>query len=312
MKITNYFKISGFVLLVAIVVTSCTKDFEEINTNPNGPVTVPAGLLTTRLVNQTMDQLLSTFVGGDMGHCWAQQWSKVQYNDEERYTPRGSVINGVWNTFYAGSGTSALTMYNLAKAEDNKNLMGVALVMHAYAFGILTDVFGDVPYSEALQATGGINNPVYDTQESIYAALLDSLDAADSYLSADGGEITASSDILYGGDYMGWKKFANSLKFRMLMRISGVQNVSADLSALMSKPMFTSLDDEAKLVYLSARPSVNPQYNTIVFGNRAEFKTCEVMVEYLRDRNDPRLTVYVGENADGILRGKPAGWKSVV
>ena len=311
MKLTNYFIKPVFILLVAIAVTGCTENFEEINDNPNGPTSVPAGLMTTNMVQITMNQLLSTFVGGDMGHCWAQQWSKVQYNDEERYTPRGSVINGYWTTMYSGTGTDAVSMYNLAKSEGNQNLMGVALVMHAYAYAALTDVFGDIPYSEALQAESGINTPIYDTQEAVYDALLDSLDAANGYLSAAGGEISASSDILYGGDYMGWKKFANSLKFRMLMRISSKRDVSADLTALMSRNTFTSMDDEAKLVYLSARPSVNPQYNTIVFGNRAEFKVCEVMVSYLEDRNDPRLSAYVGLNADGVYRGKPAGLKNL-
>ncbi len=307
MKITNYFKSSVFVLLIAIVITSCTENFEEINTDPNGPSEVPAGLMTTTMVNETMSSLLNTFVGGDMGHCWAQQWSKVQYNDEERYTPRGSVLDGIWNDYYAGTGTNAVTMYNLAKGEGNQNLMGVALVMHVYTFSVLTDMFGDIPYSEALKAKEGINTPVYDTQESIYNALLDSLDAASSYLSSTGGEITATSDILYGGDYLGWEKFANSLKFRMLMRISSKRDVSADLTALMSKPMFTSNDDEAKVLFLEARPSTNPVYDNIVFGNRGEFKMCEVFVNHLNDTGDPRLDVYVAENADGDLRGKPAG-----
>ena len=307
MRIDNYFIKPLLVLLIAILPISCTDNFEEININPNGPTEIPAGLMTTSLVNQTMNLVLSVTIGGDMGHCWAQHWSKVIVNDEERYIPRGTAIERVWSTLYTESGTSALTMYNLARTENNRNLMGVALVMHAYAFGVLTDVFGDIPYSEALRAEAGLNSPVYDTQESIYNALLDSLDKADSYLMADGGEINPTSDILYGGDYLGWKKFANSLKFRMLMRISSKRDVSAELTALLNRTMFTGNNDEAKLVYLAGRPSVNPIWDQVVFRNRQEYRLCEKMIEYLRDRNDPRLGAYAEKNEAGDYRGKPSG-----
>lgn len=305
------FKYSFLVLLVAIVITSCTKNFEEINTNNNGPVTVPAGLLTSSILERTMDRMLSSFVGGDMGQCWAQQWGKVQYNDEARYIPRGSVLGIIWDDLYAGTLTDVQAMYDLAKGEGNDNLMGVSLVMHAYTFGVLTDMYGDIPYSEAISANAGINSPAYDSQESIYNALLDSLDRAVVLLSSS-DEITAGSDIMYSGSSANWQKFANSLKFRMLMRISGAQNVSADLQALVNGGnMFGSNADEAKLVYLESNPNANPQWNTIVFGTREEFKIGATMVDKLIADGDPRLAVYAEVNDAGIYRGKVAGFANV-
>ena len=302
-----------FTLAVGLVLfMGCDKDFEEINNNPNDPIAVPSGLLTADVVFNAGNTLYSTFVGGDMGSCWAQHWGKVQYNDEERYQPRGSVIEvTVWKTIYEDVISDAKTMQTLAEEEGNDNMKGVALVMQAYGYSLLTDVFGSIPFSEAIRADEGIFSPKYDTQEEVYTGILAMLDEANSLFSADGGTILANSDILYGGDYSKWQKFANSLKFRSLMRISGKVNVASQLQALTSQPMFSSNSDEAKLIYLANDPSANPIFETIVFGNRAEFKVNSVMVDMMAGINDPRLPIYAAPNEDGEIRGKPAGIENV-
>ena len=302
-----------FTLAVGLVLfMGCDKDFEEINNNPNDPIAVPSGLLTADVVFNAGNTLYSTFVGGDMGSCWAQHWGKVQYNDEERYQPRGSVIEvTVWKTIYEDVISDAKTMQTLAEEEGNDNMKGVALVMQAYGYSLLTDVFGSIPFSEAIKADEGIFSPKYDTQEEVYTGILAMLDEANSLFSADGGTILANSDILYGGNWSKWQKFANSLKFRSLMRISGKVNVASQLQALTSQPMFSSNSDEAKLIYLANDPSANPIFETIVFGNRAEFKVNSVMVDMMAGINDPRLPIYAAPNEDGEIRGKPAGIENV-
>ena len=193
-------------LLILFLVGACTDNFEEINTNPNGPVSVPSTLLIASIAEVTQDRMNSVFVGGDMGACWAQLWGKVQYNDEERYNPRGSVIDAIWQDFYARALKDASAMYNQAIVEENNNIQGIALVMSAYVYHILTDMYGDVPMKEALQAESGINNPSYTPQEEIYDSLFLMLDRANSLLSATGGTIGAESDIIYQGDWEGWTK----------------------------------------------------------------------------------------------------------
>ena len=84
--------------------------------------------------------------GGDMGMCWAQQVSKVQYNDEERYIPRRGAIDAIWSTLYASVISDAKSMYTLAEAEGNTNIMGISLVLQANAFQILTDLYGPIPF----------------------------------------------------------------------------------------------------------------------------------------------------------------------
>lgn len=137
------------IILSIIFTWACTNDFEEINQNPNGPTKVPAALLIPAQLERTQDELYSTFTGGDMGNCWAQLWSKVQYNDEARYNPRGSIINRIWNNFYAGSLMDGKVMLEIATEEGNENLQGVAKVLMTYNFSILTDMYGDIPFTDA-------------------------------------------------------------------------------------------------------------------------------------------------------------------
>lgn len=314
------FKILTILLFSILATVSCDNGFEELNTDPNNPVSVPSDLLIPGVVRSAMNRSYSTFVGGDMGACWAQHFSKVQYNDEERYQPRQGVITAVWDDFYAGINGSeistgvisdAVSMYNIAVTEENNNMQGVALTLQAYGFAFLTDVYGDIPFSEALKANEGIIAPVYDKQEDVYAGILTMLDNAIALLGTS-GSIDSTNDILYGGDASKWKKFATSLKFRVLMRASAKMDVSAQLQALKaSGNLFSSNDDEAKLVYLGADPSANPLYETIVFGTRGEWKVNSVMVDMLVTANDPRLSVYVGKNGAGAYRGKPSGYVNV-
>lgn len=302
----------SFILLGSLFVTSCDKGFEELNTNPNSPIVVPAHLLINDAVFNTTNIMYSTFVGGDMGSCWAQHWSKVQYNDEERYSPRNNVLETtIWKGLYEDVVAGGKSIERLAAGEENSSVQGVGLVLQAYGYSVLTDMFGDIPFSEATRADEGIFAPKYDSQQDVYTGILAMLDQANTLFAADNGTIPSTSDILYSGDVGKWRKFANSLKFRCLMRISGEVNVAAQLQELISRPMFSSNNDEAKLVYLGADPSANPIFETIVFGNRNEFKVNSVLVDMLTDLNDPRLEVYAQTNADGEYRGKPSGYANV-
>jgi len=299
-----------FSFIAALFLVSCDKDFEEINIDPNNPTSIPSHLLIPSSVRQFQNTNYSTFVGGELAG-WAQQLSKVQYNDQQRYVFRESVITSTWTNTYAISISDANQMYILAEAEENNNVMGVALVLQAYGYSVLTDIYGNIPFSEAMTADEGNFLPAYDSQEAVYTGVLSLLDQAMALLGT-GGTIDGISDILYHGDVQNWKRFAASLKFRSLMRVSGKMSVGSDLQALIgSGLLFDDNSQEAKLIYLSSAPSANPLYESIVFGTRGEYKLNEVMVDLLTNNNDPRLPVYVQKNGDGEYRGKPSGIEGV-
>jgi len=306
------FKIITILLFGLLVSVGCDSNFEEINTDPNNPVAVPSSLLIPGVVRSAQNSANSTFIGGDMGACWAQHYAKVQYNDEARYIPRQGTIAGVWDTWNAVVISDANSMHKIAVEEENNNMQAVALTLQAYGYAFLTDVYGDIPFTEAMKAdTEGIIAPAYDSQETVYTGVLAMLDNAIA-LFGTGGTIDGTNDILYGGDSGLWKKFASSLKFRMLMRASAKMSVGADLQALVSSGnLFSSNAEEAKLVYLSASPSANPLYESVVFGTRGEWKINETIVTHLDFESDPRLPVYAQVNDAGEIRGKPSGYTDV-
>lgn len=306
------FKIITILFFSLLVSVGCDSDFEEINQDPNNPLAVPSDLLIPGIIRAAQNRSYSTFTGGDMGACWSQQFAKVQYNDEARYIPRQGVITSVWNDFYSVVIADADAIYTIAASENNNNMMGVGLTLQAYGYSFLTDVYGAIPFSEAIKAgSEGIIAPKYDSQEEVYTGTLAMLDEAIA-LFGTGGAINGTNDILYGGDAGLWKKFASSLKFRMLMRASAKMSVGADLQALANAGnLFTSNAEDAKLVYLSANPSSNPLYESIVFGTRGEWKINEAIVDRLNADNDPRLSVYAGLNEDNEYRGKPSGYADV-
>ena len=306
-----------YILILIVFATSlqsCDK-FKDTNTNPNSPTDVNPDLLLNNVLyaitgdeatigNGTYDM----FVGGDMGGCWAQHWSKTQYNNEERFIPRGALIRGFWNTMYFRVLINADNMYKLSVTRDNKNLQGIAMVLKAYGFAMLTDCYGDIPFSEALQAEADVLKPKYDKQEDVYTGILKLLDDASGLLGA-GGDVPSASDFMYNGDVTKWKKFANSLKFRCLMRIVDKKpSVASQLQALAAaNGMFSSNSDEAKYSYVIATP--NPIYNTIIGSNRIEYRVGKPMVDKLSALNDPRLAVYASKApATNTYVGKPAGY----
>ena len=250
--------------VLMLINSGCTKDFEEINKNPNDPVISQAapGMLLTNVIESMTDRVHEIFLGHEMGSCWVQHMAKVQYPDEDRYVPRISVINNTWASFYASSGYDAQTLLNIAEATGNDSYKAVALILKSYITSVLTDEFGDVPYSEAWRGSDAtpILSPVYDTQESIYTALLDNLKTANELLTENSPDI--EGDILFDGDLMKWKKFANSLRLRLLMRRSDRVDPKSDMTTIFGNPatypVLESNSDNVALAYLGSAPNNHP------------------------------------------------------
>ena len=310
-------KIKYLFALVAIaqtlLITSCDSDFAETNTNTNDPSSVDANLLLAGTLRNTANNVQSIFLAGEAGSCWVQHLGKPVYNTNEMYVPRQNSIEALWNGMYSTVLKEADLMQDLAVTEGNVALEGVALVVKAYGYNVLTDVFGSIPMSEALKADEGIITPKYDdSRMEVYPAILAMLDEA--IMKLDGaGTIDASQDLVYGGDASKWKKFASSLKFRMLMRGSSVEAVGTQLDDLvLAGNLFTSNDDSAKVAYLSASPNANPYFEGLIDGGReTEWCMGEELVNYMSSMADGRLAVYAqevgGDGSGNGYVGKPAG-----
>lgn len=319
-RIINIKFLTALVVLF-VMASSCTKDFEEINTDPNNPSTELAApdMLLTNVLEVSCDRTYEIFLGHEMGNCWVQHMAKVQYTDEDRYIFRPGVVNNSWSSFYASSGMEAATMYKVAVARQHDNYAAVAMIMKVYITSVLTDLFGDIPYSEAWRAgvaDGGIVNPKYDTQESIYRDIIAKLDTANTMLNPDGKEV--GGDIMYAGDITKWKKFANSMRLRLLLRMSSKDAafVTAEMTKMVGDPatypVFESNEDNAQLVYLGSAPNNNPiNENRKTRDDHRVSKTVIDMMWVNNPNMDYRVTVYANKpSAGGNWEGMPNGLTS--
>lgn len=313
MKRNKIFLLTAVLLTLVFLGTSCTKDFDEINTNPNSPGVSQAApdMLLTNTIESMTDRVHEIFFGHEMGSCWVQHMAKVQYTDEDRYIPRISVINNTWNSFYAASGYDAHTLYNIAVETANPSYEAVALILKTYIISILTDEFGDVPYTEAFQGSAeeAILSPAYDTQQYIYEQMLNNLDQANTLL-ATGPSI--NGDILFDGDLTAWRKFANSLRLRLLLRRSDRVDPTADMTMIFGDPttypVFASNADNAALQYLGSAPNNNPINQNR--KTRDDHRVSNTLIDYLyTDAPSPdyRVSVYAELDGNGDYEGMANG-----
>ena len=314
MKIKTFKKYK--VALVSLFLLGCTGDFEEINTNPNNPIATTPNLLLTGVERDMMNEVLNE--SWSIGNIVIQQTAKNQFVNEDRYL--WGELNRIWNAVYDNM-RDVNNILIRAEATAQPSYTGVALVLKSWMFSLVTDCYGDVPYSEASQGKTGMLFPKYDTQEEIYNGILADLAEANTILA---GAVNVSGDLIYGGDVKKWRKLANSLRVRYLMRISDRKDVSADLKAILndpaSNPIFESNLDNAVYSYLSSSPNQFPLFSSRI-GSFNEFRASKTMVDYLQGLSDPRLFIFfrptpateeTPSTADDKYDGIPNGLDDVV
>ncbi|MDN5210437.1 SusD/RagB family nutrient-binding outer membrane lipoprotein [Fulvivirgaceae bacterium BMA12] len=276
------------VVILNLMAIGCTEDFEEINTNPNQPDQLSnPGLLLPEIVRASMDDY---YTGSWRRGNVVADYLANQFVSAFDWTPADASEYFLWG-FY-GHMRNVNTLYELAVAQGHENYQGIALVYKSFMFQNLTDVYGDIPYSQATQAKSNVNFPEYDRQEDIYTGILADLESANQLLRPENGSVTG--DILYFGDVSKWRKFANSLRLRCLLRISGRKDTSSDIARIVNNPgehpIFESNDDQAALQYLDELGNEFPRYRATNYASST--RASESMVERFKAMNDPRLFVF--------------------
>lgn len=325
MKISNK-KIIGFGFVLLFLVFGCTKDFDELNVNPNEPTEVPTSYLLTDAQKGMMSFLWDEWWNGRFGMLYSQYWSQASYTDESRFKPREGVNNNYWIYFYAGrdanppdgelNGGGMMSLERIIELNEgddtkvtasvygsNANQIAVARILKAWMFQILTDTWGSIPYSQALNI-GEYTLPAYDTQEDIYNALLDELDAA---LDGMDGGAGPAGDMIYGGDMGAWTMFANSLKLRLAMRMSKVAagNATTVINDAVAGA-FAGNADNAQFVFGTGKPNNNPLNENQ--KTRSDFGVSKTFIDFLGARNDPRIDFYANTpNTSDVHTGFPYG-----
>ncbi len=319
--ISNILKLS---LVIALLATSaCSKftEFGDINTSQNDPAQPnTASLLSNALLSVgTVNSFDFDFL--PVGSIYAQHLGDVTYIEESRF----KTVNWDYNYLFSGStGSSVLTgplnSLNLiiklntdadtklaaALNGSNAHQLAIARILKAYFYLSITDRWGDVPYFQALKGSGNFS-PVFDSQQAIYTDIFKELKEAQAQF--DGGS-SVEGDILLHGDKAQWKKFANSLRAIMALRLSKIDAAKGktEFVAALADGVLASNADNVQFFYLKDATYENPLYHNYVTTNRKDFAVSNTMIDYLKKTNDPRIGAFA-DKAEATLdyKGVPYG-----
>jgi len=294
-------KIYSFIVAAGMLFApSCTTDFVDKNTNPNAINDVTPNLLLPGIMRTAINEMVNQSWG--IGNIVIQHTAKIQFVSEDRYT--WGDRSGLWNNMYSNLRNVELLL-EMSERNNASNYKAVALIFRAWMYSLITDAYGDVPYSEAIKGVTGVFQPKYDTQESIYEGILADLSTANTLLGP--GE-TVVGDLIYGGDINKWKKLANSLRLRYLLRISGKKDVKAAMQAIVDSPsnfpVFTSSADNATLRYLTSAPNQFPLHTTRQ-GSFDEFRLSKTLGDKMLELNDPRIATLAQPTDASVASGDP-------
>ncbi len=300
--------------------SACTSDFEEINVNPSAisaedasaayfltkpeyKLFAPSRYTYWRAHLIHADRYAGYFSFGNNG-CW---WS-----DELGYSFHGGYTQATWGMYgdYFRYINTLLKLTEAGGEFENEYSNAVALILKSMYYQQYTDVFGNIPYSEA--GDPEVLLPKFDSQQSIYEGLIADLNSAmttigDKAVTGEGVENIADNDLIFGGDLQEWKAFANSLKLRIAMRALGAPNAGFADGAIKTALGGGLLENgKGALVY---KDNGIDQFESSSYGDiwhrfggfGSKWKVTETMINYLQDNNDPRLTKYAKPAKGGTV-----------
>jgi hypothetical protein len=290
------------VLMLGVTVSGCNKlsDFGDTNVNP-GATTEP--VLSALLTN--VEAGIAGYATQTLPGLYAQYFSETQYTDASLYSINQANFTGI----YQGN---LYDLQNIINRNESQNMTNVARILQQYIFWTVTDRWGDVPYSEALQGS----TPKYDTQEEIYRGMISTLaEVVDQF---DNSPI--SGDVIFGGDVSKWRKTANSLRMLMAIQLSerfpaaGGYAATEFNSALTHSAGYINSNADNFLVPFPGGNYKNTWWN--LYDGREDFGQSKTMTDLTGSLTDTRQQVFGGEtkvegqensnNTSNI--GVPYGW----
>ncbi len=288
------FKLFIIGITTTVTLQSCTSDFEEINTDPNTPVTVTPDLLLSSVTSDVPNAMVN--IGWQQGNLVAQLAAKNNFVDQDVYqwgTNRG------WSEFYETL-AEVEDILAISRDTDTKNTSyeAVALIIKSLVYANLTDMYNAVPYTNAFKGKTEDNfTPSYDSQEVVYQGVLSDLEMAVQLLGQN--EPLRGGDLIYNGDLTKWRKLANSLRLRYLLRTSKRNDVSSQMQAIVSGgDIFMSNDDNAVLTYQGNSNTDSWFLSTSRIGSFDEFSLTNTVFNYMNPLNDPRLEAWYDRHPD--------------
>ncbi len=295
--------ISYFFIVSLVVTAGCSKNFLDINTNPNSATnTTPELVLPNALKVTAGYELVGyTWLCGWMDY-WAPSGSyATSATDVASYNQTNDTYSGSWGYYYHN-----LEDYDYVEkqsaAQKKPFYEAAAKIMKTFVFQRLVDQYGNIPYTQALQGTSAIQ-PKYDSAQSVYVAITNQLDTAITLLQTPNASGAASSDILFGGSASQWIAFANSLRLRILIRQTQISGSDSYIKAEIAKMTaneggFLTTDAGVNPGYFASSGKQSPTYgyfrtvnNLPTSGGQADYWIAnQYSLNFLTNHNDPRLS----------------------
>ncbi|MEQ6121876.1 SusD/RagB family nutrient-binding outer membrane lipoprotein [Reichenbachiella sp. MALMAid0571] len=307
--------ITGFVLSALMLFSTSCSEFLDVNEDPNNPVVVSEPLLLTGIIANFTYQILAGYPVR-VTSTWVQQQS---YNGALPhygiYRVDENDVNNTWTYYsYSNAMQNCKILSEIATTNELYDYAGIAKIIWAWNMSIVTDLYGNAPFSEAWNPDM-YPRPAYDTQESIYASLQTMLDDAIADIDRTDGlstYVVGEDDFVYGGNMTKWKKLAYLLKARFYMRLSyapGFNAVTqADLALAATANSFASNTDNATYEYLDEAGQENPWYQYAIDGKwSTDQQMSDKFISDLLIRNDPRIYALAGFDGDGEFSGHENG-----
>lgn len=314
----TYKKLLLKALVLGLVITSCTDDFDEKNSSPNSPEKVPTTTLMVNSQFRLCQDIRDEWFSGRMVLPWVQYWAQLNYTEEDRYQYRENSNNDTWKAVYTDLmdlqrivelNTDEATKGDMLAYGSNENQIAAARILKTWVFNLLTDTYGPIPYHsvgttdpdfQALDATGGIINPVYAPMDKVYKDMIKELKEAAAQIDVTKPVFT-EGDPLLGGDALAWKKFANSLRLRLAMHMRAKDKAFADqnIAEAIAGGLMTSNDDNAAVEFESTATNASPMYQAFIVSARTDFGVAMPFIDLLKGikgpfpgKVDPRLFKY--------------------
>ncbi len=291
-------------VLTLFTAVGCTENFDELEKDPVALSANPAGQLTFTQLCMSGDGFYQwrtnlIYSGGFVQH-YAGAWNVTEFGS--KFKKDDGYATALWRNGYQNELKNVVDILEKTSGDQSAvNMNAVAKIMRVMVAQRITDIYGDIPYSEAgLGFSKGIVTPRYDTQEEIYMSFFHDLEEAYNQLNANGGSV--KGDLFYAGDITKWKKLANTLRLRLGMRISEIKPAEAEkqVKAALAAGVFTSNADNCIMKHLDATfnddpASIDFRGNGLAYalvGNENGDHFSTLVIDFLRDNGDPRLPMY--------------------
>ncbi len=304
-------------LTMMILMYSCTKDFESINTNPNAPLDVEASFLLRQVIYDYGEQM--SYEGFVAGNLLGQYFTAVDFNLFDRHSLNEPQFGGnPWPILYKNLRDNEILLSKAMTNDKDKIYEGPARILKAFLTANLTDLYGDVPYSESLQGKDGNTTPRYDDQASIYLGsngILNQIEQGIQAIKDYDGNQSLEGDLLHEGELNKWIRFGQSLTLKYLVRISDKENVAERIQALIDEDTFILENDQNASFYFSDTPPNTFRLATARTGDFNLFILSETYEDILKTINDARLETFFRPNInmeyEGLLNGPDASTTSI-